>query len=195
MHLDIKMRIGCCLNKPIKCSASAGRKINQQERVNVMKKLFLAVLVSLFFVSCVSTYTLKKEDKVFVYSHKVELSQKILNEKLIDYINNNFQSPQDVITTIQDGYIASRGKIQVLSGQLDGTLIPADYYMNFSAAFKFENGSYKVKLAVITFNKFFPSHGYSEELSDSPITKTKIKAIFDTLDADIYEYMYGTMGW
>lgn len=157
-----------------------------------MKKLFLAVLVSLFFVSCVSTYTLKKEDKVFVYSHKVELSQKILSEKLIDYINNNFQSPQDVITTIQDGYIASRGVIQVVD-DLWAFPLPVYCYMNFSVAFKFEGGSYKTKFGIVGFYQLHD--GYRRKDINSPINKAEIKVIFDTLDADIYEYIYETMDW
>ena len=167
-----------------------------------MKKLFLVVFIGLFLCSCLPAIMqiLTKEDRVFVYSHKVELSQKMLNEKLIDYINiksHQFAvegivrlSPE--VIEISNNYISFRKNIKVYH-----YVTGKPYLMYFIGTFEIDDGGYKFIIEIMKFTKMSLELDYVHPQTSiySPIKKGSIKYIFDTLDADIYEYMYGTVGW
>lgn len=152
----------------------------------------IVLLLGLMLTSCLQSYALNKDEKTQYYSHDIALTQDELNEKLIDYINNTFISPQNVITTIQDDYIAARGSERVVENFLAGGMVLTNIDLQYSATFQMHDGEYKLKLSVVDFVVI--QDGVRNRTDKCPITPEELRNVFDNMDADIFVYVTD-VGW
>ncbi|MCU7494727.1 MAG: hypothetical protein HF314_12200 [Ignavibacteria bacterium] len=150
-----------------------------------MRKSYLFLLLSLYFIGCVPTSVLTDKEKEFVFSHEVNLKKNEIKMRLLQYANENFVSGKAVIQTNEDGMLSGNGETTVkeYKGLLGET--QSIINMEFTFIVKYEDNKYKIKWIVKDMSTSKGSFstdywGFYKDEIDTSITK---------YDQNLYDYM------
>ncbi len=140
---------------------------------------------SLLIISC-TMKTLSKQQKENVFTHKVDLSQKELKQKITQFIAENFNSAKSVIQTNDDNLISGNGILN-----LSTNFMGMSYDMNMTFLIKYEDHQYKLKtiLKNITLSSATDPIPVNVHPGNWQYHLSDVKRVFKEFDAKLYTYI------
>jgi len=152
-------------------------------KLNVMKKLFLLLLV--FAISQVNAQQINEEGNGYFEVYNTELTIKEANQKVIEWIAENYKSAKDVIQLSTEKKIILKGNFLV---PMMANNLNVDYRVHKTLTFSFRDGRYKIDLVPtrISYNgtdvdvKQFSQFITDEIMSKEYFTEYSIEAAKDS---------------